>query len=438
MVFLHGGAFLSGSGSGVMYRGGVLARRGVVVVTLNYRLGALGFLAHPALAGPGADGFGNWGLADQLYALRFVRAHAEVFGGDPANVTVFGESAGAISVCDLIGMPAASGLFRRAIVESGMAFASPPAVARRLAERLAASLELKEVTREAFAAVPLAELVPAQQEISAAVDGGLGMPFAPVVDGGLLPRHPADLIAAGTSAGVELLAGTNRDEFKFFSFVAPQTADLDLAGLEALVGRYLHNAGMRKPIEPAAVVERYRSARCARGEPAAPRDLLDAIAGDWIFRIPLLRLVDAHRAHTPATYAYRFDWESTFAGGALGACHALELPFVFGSVRNPVIGIFAGAGEDALALSERMQASWVAFATTGDPSPSGDGAWPRYETEHRATMVFGQQDRVLDAPQEDERRFWEERLGRYGVAGPVEGAEPVDVSFLGPDEQSGT
>ena len=440
MVFLHGGAFLSGGGSGVMYRGGVLARRGVVVVTLNYRLGALGFLAHPGLADPGRVGFGNWGLADQLAALGFVRAHAEVFGGDPANVTVFGESAGAISVCDLIGMPAAKGLFRRAIVESGVAFAAPPAVAGRIAERLADSLGLKEVSREAFEAVPLAELIVAQQQVSAGVDAGLGMPFAPVVDGGLLPRHPADLIAGGASAGVELLAGTNRDEFKFFSFVAPQIAELDLAGLESLVGRYLRNAGLRRPIDASSVVERYGSARRARGEPAAPLDLLDAIAGDWIFRIPLLRLLDAHRSHTPATYAYRFDWESPFAAGALGACHALELPFVFGSVREPLIGIFAGAGEDALALSERMQASWIAFATRGDPSPAGDGTWPRYEAPHRATMVFDRQDRVLRAPQEEERCFWEEHLGRYGVTGPVEDAEPVDVSFLGPEEgqQPGT
>ena len=218
MVYVHGGAFCNGSGSSVMYRAERLASRGVVVVTFNYRLGALGFLAHPALVDEESGGFGNWGLCDQIAALRWVRDNVGAFGGDPSNVTVFGESAGAMSICDLLAAPAAGGLFRRAIAESGAALAIDPPPAARIAERLAGQLGLAEFSRDALAGVPADELIGAQIAVNAEVDAGAGLPFQPVVDGGLLARHPEDAVVAGSSAGVELLIGSNRDEFKLFSF----------------------------------------------------------------------------------------------------------------------------------------------------------------------------------------------------------------------------
>lgn len=418
LVFVHGGGFVTGSGAGVMYRGERLARRGVVVVTFNYRLGALGFLCHPELRSEG--GFGNWGLWDQVAALEWVRDHAAAFGGDPERVTVFGESAGAMSVCDLLGAPRARGLFRRAIAESGAAVAANSSSAQRVAEELARELGLPVPERAALERVPVAELVAAQQAVGARL-GGLSLAFQPVVDGGLLPRHPADDIAAGGPRGVDLLIGTNRDEFRFFTLSLPEVLAVGDGDLPAVVDRYLRAAGLGDRVASSELIAAYRTARAARGESTEPGDLFVAMASDWVFRVPALRLAEAHARHGNRVYSYLFTWESPFAGGMLGSCHALELPFVFGTLRHPVIGVFAGSGEEALALSDAIQAAWVSFARSGDPSAPELGRWPRYEPVRRATMVLGARREVVEAPGEEERRFWEERLGRYGVSGPAEG-----------------
>jgi para-nitrobenzyl esterase len=430
LVFVHGGAFLAGAGSSRLYDGAALARHGAVVVTFNYRLGALGFLAHEALRLPGGS-CGNWGLADQLAALAWVGDHAAAFGGDPGNVTVFGESAGAMSICDLLGTPAARGRFRRAVVQSGFALARPLSTASALTETLCDRLGVAP-ERSALAGVPLDALVEAQQSLSTEIDEGLGMPFAPVVDGHLFARHPADLVAAGGGAGpVDVLAGTNRDEFNFFTFVASAARDVDAGGLEGFVGRYLRSAGLQARVAPGEVTAAYVAARSARGEPAGPGALLDAFGTDFLFRIPLVRLLEAHGAAGGRCFAYRFDWASPFAGGRLGACHALELPFVFGTVGDPLIGAFSGNGPAAVELSSAVREAWVAFAASGDPSTDRLGRWPAYEPSRRATMVLDTAPALVDDPGGAERAFWAARLGRYGAGGPVEGAEPEGVAFLG-------
>jgi para-nitrobenzyl esterase len=435
MAFIHGGAFLTGSGSGVMYRGERLAHRGVVVVTLNYRLGVLGFLAHPLLTDSNSGGFANWGLLDQIAALHWVREHIAAFGGDPANVTLFGESAGSMSIADLLGAPRATGLFRRAILESGASAVLPVAPAARLAERVATLVGLREPSRSQLEKMPAEELLAAQISITNAVDQGMGMPFRPVVDGGLFARHPADEIAAGRADGIDLVIGTNRDEFKFFAFSDPTARELDDAGVAKLIERYLVGAGLGGQMPRVEdVLVAYREARVARGDPSTPFDLLCAMAGDWIFRVPALRLAEAHAARGAATYSYRFDWESPFAGGVLGACHGLELPFVFGTVHNPVIALFSGGDERAHRLADAMQSAWVAFAATGDPTCVEAGEWPRYTPDRRATMLFGATCSVQDAPDEQERRLWQDRLGRYGSGGVIEGAVPSSVALLAEHE----
>jgi para-nitrobenzyl esterase len=431
MAFFHGGAFIGGTGSSAMYRGLALVQRGVVLVTVDHRLGALGFLAHPCLSEPGQAGIGNWGLWDQVAALSWVREHIDAFGGDARRVTIFGESAGAMSVADLLGVPAARGMFHRAVLQSGAALATTPAVATAVAGELFTELGLGEPTRELLSAIPADELVAAQSEVSARIDRGVGMPFQPVVDGGLLARHPAAAVAGGDAAAVELLAGTNRDEFRFFSFSVPDLAGLDDEGVEQIVGAYLAGSGVATDrLPPGAVLEAYRRARLERGGEVSPRDLLEAVAGDWLFRLPVIRLLDAHRASGGRGFCYLFDWESPFAGGALRSCHGLELPFVFGTFSHPVIGLFAGSGEGAGRLSDAIGASWVAFAASGDPSCEQVGSWPPYVPPRRSTMVLGTQVHVEDAPFEAERAFLDDRLGRYGVGGPIEGAEPPSVALL--------
>ena len=444
MVWIHGGGFTSGAGSGNFYRGGVLARRGdVVVVTVNYRLGALGFLAHPAL-GPDADadpvwiggttwtGSGNWGLADQVAALCWVRDNIAAFGGDPGNVTVFGESAGAMSISTLLAVPSARGLFRRAVVQSGPPYAHSAAQGIVAAERICRKLG-SSVDRRALTGIGSDRLVAAVQQVAAGLrferGGGLPLPLLPVVDGGLVDRQPSEAVAAGTASDVSLLIGTNRDEAAFYGATDPSISGLDGTGLLRWVRRIVDS-----DITARRLVDEVRAARESRGEPVAPKDLWVAIATESVFRLPSLRLAGAHVAAGGAggaggsggaggaggTWVYLFTWETPAFGGVFGACHALEIPFVFGTVRNPSVQHFTGSGDVAMALSDAMAGAWLGFATTGVPGGVDLGAWPSWEPEGRSTAVFGPWPddsgvgRIVDGPRDAELRSLERALGAVG------------------------
>jgi para-nitrobenzyl esterase len=426
MVWIHGGGFNSGTGAGDLYRGGTLAREGnVIVVTINYRLGALGFLAHPALqpasaAWAGGEewlGSGNWGMADQIAALVWVRDNIAAFGGDAGNVTIFGESAGGMSVSALLGVADACGLFHRAIVESGPPFTHTAEEAAGRAEDLAEKLGVP-LTRLALEQVPASELVRAAQEVGQTLvmgDGGLPLLFLPTVDGGLLTRAPEAAVADGASSDVPLLIGTNRDEAAFFALGLPAVNALDQAGLRRWVQRIVPSAESAE-----ALIEGYRSARAARGEATEPRDLWVAIATDSVFRGPSVLLADSHAlagtvevaSESPVpgtgTYVYLFTWETPAFGGLLGSAHALEIPFVFGTVTNPIVQQFSGGGDDALRLSDGMRQAWISFAWTGSPSADLIGEWPVWDPIRRPTMVFGPWPgtggmwRAVDAPRDEE------------------------------------
>jgi para-nitrobenzyl esterase len=404
MVWIHGGGFTSGSGSVFLYRGGQFARQGdVVVVTINYRLGALGFLGHPDLADP--DGFvGNWGLHDQVAALRWVRDHIAQFGGDPGRVTLFGESAGGFSVAALMAVPAAAGLFRRAVVQSGGAHVHTAAEARGAADRLAATLGLSSCTRSALGPVPAAELVAATDEMGkrAPDPGALAVSFLPAVDGAFLPQHPLRAVEQGAAAGVDLLIGTNRDELTLFSLGRPELMALD----EARALSWVANAA---PDVPATeLLSGYEEARTVRGEPIDPHALTVAIGTDAVFRWPSLQLAAAQQAHGAPTFVYLFEWESPAFGGILGSSHALELPFVFGVVHVPAIQLFTGSGVEVETLSTQMQQAWVAFAHSGDPAHAAlKGGWPAWDPRKRTTMVFGRQTGAIDGPRNAELAIWE-------------------------------
>ena len=300
LVWVHGGSFMTGSGSSGLYRGGMLARGSdVVVVTINYRLGLLGFLSHPALAEPGQtwldgrpwSGSGNWGLADQVAALTWVRDHIADFGGDPGNVTLFGESAGGMSVSCLLAVPDAVGLFHRAVIESGPPYTCSAEVAADRAERLAAHLGVP-CTREGFASVPADLLVAAGTEyvdVSGGAEAGLLM--TPVIDGGMLTVPPAEAVAAGSASSIPLLIGTTRDESAFFALGSPKLMNLTMDGLRHWMRRVT-------PDDDAAagVVATVLAAREARGESVEPRDLWSAIATEVVFRVGTVRMADAHAA----------------------------------------------------------------------------------------------------------------------------------------------
>jgi len=400
MVWVHGGSFTGGSGSDGFYRGGLLAReQDVVVVTCNYRLGALGFLAHPDLAEDGQTwldgtpwtGWGNWGLADQVAVLAWVRDHVADFGGDPGNVTLFGESAGGMSVSALLSAPAAAGLFHRAVVQSGPPFTAAAGLAAERAERVAAHLGVP-CTRAGLGAVPAERLVEVVGEFAGrSGDDDAGLLLMPVVDGGLVTRPPLDAVVDGAASGVPLLCGTTRDEWTMFAIGDPNFATLDRERLTRWVRRVLPD-----PDDAPAVIEGVRAARAARGESVEPRDLWTAIGAEFVFRVGTVRLADAHAAAAApgtGTFAYLFTWESPIFGGALGACHALEVPFVFGAVRTAGIQGFTGGGEPALALSAAMRQAWAAFARTGVPASGPEGSdpvpWPQWDAARRPTTVLG-------------------------------------------------
>ncbi len=398
MVFIHGGGFTSGSGSVFLYRGGNLVRNGdAVVVTINYRLGALGFLGHRRLADP--DGLvGNWGIQDQVAALRWVHESIAAFGGDPSNVTIFGESAGGFSVATLLAAPAAAGLFRRAIVQSGGTHVHSVDAAEQSAERLAAVLGVAACDRASLEPIPASELVAATEELGRRRPdpGMIPLPFLPVVDGALLPEHPLAAVAKGSADRVDLLIGTNRDELTLFGLGNPALLALDEVGMR----RWVANAV--PDIDVDEVVDAYRPAKRARSEPVEPTDIWVAVGTDVVFRWPSLQLAAVHTARGAPSYVYAFEWESPAFGGILRSCHALELPFVFGAVHLPAVQVFSGSGPAVETLSQQMQGAWLAFAATGDPSHEGIGTWQAWDPLRRATLVFGADTRLVDAPRDEE------------------------------------
>ena len=407
MVWLHGGGFTTGNGSSALFEGRHLAARGVVVVTVNYRLGALGFLGHPALvdaADGDGGGWGNWGLHDQLAALRWVRDSIAEFGGDPGNVTLFGESAGAMSISALLSAPAGRGLFHRAVLQSGPPATGSAAWAMDRAERLARHLGLSRLDRGSMEAVAPGRWVDATRRLAAELpdDGGLPLPLLPVVDGGLLDRVPGDALADGRWPPVPLLVGTTRDECALFT-LADLTDPPDEARIVGRMGRLFGRDAAE------IVFETYREARTGRGEPVTGRDLWTAITTDYVFRVPSLTLAAAHGA---ATYAYLFTRESPFLGGSFGSCHGLDIPFVFGTVQSAAVQVFTGSDPAATALSEQMQMAWVAFAQTGNPSCDAVGEWAAYDSARLPTYVFGPGGGLQDDPRSTERRVW----GDAGIA----------------------
>jgi carboxylesterase type B len=393
MVWIPGGMFeYHATGASPWYDGSRFARDGVVCVTINYRVGAEGFLYL-------GDGDGNLGLLDQVAALGWVQENIAAFGGDPGNVTVFGESAGAMSIGTLLSMPSAERLFRRAIVQSGAAHqAISAADAMGIGHQLAGKLGVAP-TREEIAAVPVERLLQAQAELDAELaahpdperwgrDVTVSMLlWQPVIDGDVVPARPIDRIAAGAGAGVDLVAGTNTDEHRLF---LASVGALERVTAEVLAGAV---AAYALPVD--ATLAAYRAAHPG----ASPGDLLAAIQTDWYWRIPAIRLADAHASRAAATYMYEFTWRSPQFGGRLGACHALEIPFVFDTLGHGTETLWGPAPPQSLA--DAMHAAWVAFATGGDPG------WPRYDLRRRATMRFGEPSEVVDDPQRAERALWE-------------------------------
>jgi para-nitrobenzyl esterase len=393
MVWIHGGAFANGNSAVPGYDGQAFARDGVVLVSLNYRLGIDGFAVLP-------DAPANRGLLDQIAALEWVRDNISAFGGDPGSVTIFGESAGAMSVTTLLSLPRAHGLFARAITQSGAAQAMADlADAALVTKELSVALG-REATAASLAEVSLPELIGAQVKVRDALAAqpdparfgativASTMAFIPVTDGILITEHPLAAITAGAGAEVALLTGTTTDEFRLFvvpTGLAALVTEEALPGLAAGLGI------------SASVADLYRSRR--PGD--SPGDVLAALLTDRFFRLPALAIAEARalgpsRPHGP-TYVYEFAWPSPVSG--LGACHSLEIPFVFDNLS-------AEGAERALgtapppALARRMHAAWVAFARDGDPG------WQPFDDTYPVMIFEADRCMVQEDPRGEERRAW--------------------------------
>jgi para-nitrobenzyl esterase len=406
MVWIHGGAFILGSGSTALYSGERLAAAGdVVVVTINYRLGALGFLDWRALASGPERPPSNLGLRDQVAALEWVRDNIEGFGGDPDNVTVFGESAGAMSIGTLLGVPSARGLFHKAILQSGAAHnVSTEEKARRVAECFAESLGVDDPTPDALRALSVTELMGAQARTTMrmGLDDGT-MAWQPCIDGDFLPEAPLVAVDRGDVAAVPMLIGTNRDEFKLFTF-----ADRNRMTDAQFVSR-VRRISRRAEAGEERLVERLMGTygpRIGERDPGANERWV-RLQSDRIFHYPATRLADAQSTHQPETWSYLFEWRLPLLGGALGACHGLEIPFVFGTLRSGVMRASLVADRRAGGLSDRMQRAWTSFARTGRPDLGGEPEWPAHEPKRRYTMTLGGGRGVLKDPHEGAREFWE-------------------------------
>ncbi|MFX0133466.1 MAG: carboxylesterase/lipase family protein [Candidatus Hodarchaeota archaeon] len=413
MVWIHGGGFTIGGSADPLYDGSALARRGnIVVVSINYRLGALGYLYIPGVTA-------NAGQLDQIAALEWIHNNIESFGGDSNNVTIFGESAGGVAVSTLMAMPAAKGLFHRVIAQSGachpMLYGA--SIAKRISEKLMKKLKIEPGDIDALRKVPVKKIIRVQKKIGGLIgdftrraQSSLGeiemMAFSPIVDGDTLPKHPLEAITTGYASDVELIVGTNQDEIKLFAALNPAWRNLDYDGLDKIihVGTGFLGQDINKGKQ---LIEIYKKSREGRLS-IEPYDLLSAIFTDSFFTIGAIRLAEAHCIHQPNTYVYLFAWPSPAFNGQFGACHGLEIPFVFGVLHSSGMDVLLkglGSAEDS--LSEKMMDAWIAFARSGNPNHGGLPKWPSYNVEKRPTMLFDREIKIVDAPFSKELAAWD-------------------------------
>lgn len=392
LVWIPGGGYVVGHAGLPEYDGARLGATGTVVVTLTYRLGVEGF-AHVG----GAPA--NRGLLDQVTALEWVRDEIAAFGGDPGNVTIGGQSAGAGSVAALMAMPRAAGLFRRAIAQSVPGTFFSAALASDVAAACAAELGVAP-TRDGLSSVEPALLAAAGDMVAESMAGRRSawgaithrpIPFAPVVDGEVLPVTPWEALAAGAGRDVPLVVGHTRDEHRLFDLI------------DGLLGQVTpgHAATALDMLAPGpGGGARYREAFPGASDP----ELYDLVNGDWLFRMPSLHLADAQAAGGGQVHLFELTWPAPGLGGVLGACHGLDVPLVFGTLAqgNPAALIGDPVPAAAEALSGEFRRAWAAFAATGDPG------WPAYDPDLRLTRLFDDPVTVTAYPEEASRRLWQD------------------------------
>ena len=398
LFWIHGGGFVNGSAND--YDGSVLAAQGdVVVVTVNYRLGLLGFLGLDAL-GEEFAGTASNGIRDQVLALEWVRDNIADYGGDPGNVTIFGESAGGHSVHALLATPAADGLYHRAIAHSpGTADSAPPDLLEPLLEQLG---ESRERLVGALRTMPAEELLALQSALPS-VGGG--------VDGTVVTRSTEDAIIERGGRGVPLIAGTNRDEGTFFTALFAMVAP-DAASAEQIIAAT--SPGLARAVMAGADPAPYLDALKARYPDAGAKEIHERIWGAMFLKAAMGSAASATRAG-PGGWLYRFDLPTTvpFMGQDVGATHGAEIPFTFNRFNSEDPGdlVFYDPEDPVVRdLAKQWSDTIIKFARTGDPNGAGLPHWPRYDAASRQTLVLDGSPRIERDPNRGERELWESVL----------------------------
>jgi para-nitrobenzyl esterase len=388
MVWLHGGAYSQGSGSLLVNDGTRLVQRGdVVVVTVNHRLNVFGYLYLADIGGDKYADSGNIGQLDLIAALSWVRDNIEAFGGDPARVTIFGESGGGGKVCNLLATPAAKGLFHRAIIQSGPALRSlSPEKASAAAQAVMAALGASKA--DAVQAAPADRLLDALKKASQ----DPGFRLGPVVDGRSLPRDPFTPDAPSASADVPVIVGYNATETTILAPLPPGL-DLDWPGLKDRLAPTLGGADADQ------LIAGFRRLR----PDASPTDLFYIVTTDSGMGEGSIALAERKSAAGAApAYMYRLEFETPVGG--LRSPHVLDVPLVFDNVAKAP-SLLGGAAADAQKVADQMASAWIAFARTGSPNAPGLASWPRYDARARSTMIFNVVSRAVNDPYAEERRI---------------------------------
>ncbi|MFW9822463.1 MAG: carboxylesterase/lipase family protein [Candidatus Thorarchaeota archaeon] len=397
LFWIHGGSHIYGSG--ILLNGRSIAGTGnIVLVSINYRLGPLGYMYIP-----GAPT--NIGELDKITALEWVSDNIEYFGGDPNNITIAGESAGATSVCTLMTMPKAKGLFKRAISQSGAVMPNAYEFSDKqpTTEKVMKESNLTIDDLDKYRKLPIDKLmdgfVKAQQK---AFLNQEQLSIYPFIDKDNIPQHPIKAIQEGYAKDIDLIVGTNLEEWKYWRAFEPNFEQLKESQIKERLLNIMRNSGEDEN-KMEDIINTYQKSREEIGLPINIHEAYDAYMSDTVFRIPSLKIAEAQSKHQKNTYMYLFKWKTPFENGRYGAMHALEIAFVFGAYWEDYLFTFPKKTTETEKLSYSMMNYWANFVRDGNPNYDGALNWPFYETNNRETIIFDHNIEIIKDPLKLER-----------------------------------
>jgi para-nitrobenzyl esterase len=400
MFWVHGGAFQAGDGR---FNGEVLTKRGdIVIVSINYRLGALGFLYVPGKTA-------NVGLLDQVLALKWVKDNISSFGGDENKICVFGESAGGESISALMAMPAAKNLFKRAIIQSNVCdpYNLSPIKGELYSKKIFEYAGIEYDDLESLRKIPPKKLIRAYFEVQ---KGLSHLPmiidyYPPYVDGKVLPQNPFEVIKSGNAKDIEILAGTNENEYKSWNLLDTNASSITKDQVYQNFQKFLTFLGQSET-KLNEFINVYRKVRYNEFS-TIERDMMDDFYTDAMFRIPVMRFLELQSKIQPNVYLYLFRWKSPWKNGKIGAYHGLDVAFVWGTLSETDNLYLTKKNKETTKLSNQMMDCWINFAKSGNPNHPGIPKWPTYTSKTRPTMIFDKKTEIINDPLSKTRSLWD-------------------------------